>query len=57
MSTLHNPLAMGFFGRAIAVLGAANAAASAVEGHRRPRNRDLRLLGIDPDSFNHINRG
>ncbi|MDX0452151.1 hypothetical protein BMJ34_26075 [Sinorhizobium medicae] len=42
---------MGFIGRAFAVLGAATAAAAAVEGHRRPKAQDLRTLGIDPASF------
>ncbi|WP_331376713.1 hypothetical protein [Sinorhizobium chiapasense] len=47
---------MGFIGRAFAVLGAANAAAAAVEGHRRPNARDLRTLGIDPANFPDIRR-
>ncbi|BCH55941.1 MULTISPECIES: hypothetical protein [Rhizobium/Agrobacterium group] len=46
----------GFIGRAIAVFGAATAAAAAVDGHRQPRDRDLRLLGIDPLSFRNIKR-
>lgn len=41
----------GFIGRAFAVLGAASAAAAAVEGHRRPKASDLRTLGIDPANF------
>ncbi|MDX3927562.1 MAG: hypothetical protein QHC90_17360 [Shinella sp.] len=40
-----------FFGRAFAVLSAANAAAAAVESHRRPNDRDLHTLGIDPATF------
>lgn len=48
---------MGFIGRAFAVLGAATAAAAAVEGHRRPRARDLRTLGIDPANFPDTRRG
>ena len=51
MTTLRNSFAQGFFGRAFAVLSAANAAAAAVEGHRRPRERDLKTLGIDPAGF------
>ena len=42
---------MGFIGRAFAVLGAATAAAAAVEGHRRPKAQDLRTLGFDPAAF------
>ena len=41
----------GFIGRAFAVLGAASAAAAAVEGRRRPKASDLRTLGIDPANF------
>ncbi|MDK1492699.1 hypothetical protein QN219_21985 [Sinorhizobium sp. 7-81] len=48
---------MGFIGRAFAVLSAANAAAAAVEGNRRPNARDLRTLGIDPANFPDIRRG
>ncbi|MDX0464427.1 hypothetical protein CN186_25410 [Sinorhizobium medicae] len=48
---------MGFIGRAFAVLGAATAAAAAVEGHRRPKAQDLRTLGIDPASFPGNRRG
>ncbi|ASY65413.1 hypothetical protein SJ05684_b44310 (plasmid) [Sinorhizobium sojae CCBAU 05684] len=48
---------MGFIGRAFAVLGAATAAAAAVEGNRRPRERDLRTLGIDPANFPDTRRG
>ena len=44
----------GFLGNAIAVFGAATAAAAAVEGHRRPLDRDLRTLGIDPASFHSV---
>ena len=51
MTTLRNSFAQGFFGRAFAVLSAANAAAAAVEGHRRPKERDLRTLGINPADF------
>jgi hypothetical protein len=48
MTSLRNSFAQGFFGRAFAVLSAANAAAAAVEGHRRPKDRDLKTLGINP---------
>ncbi len=48
---------MGFLSRAFAVLSAATAAATAVEGHRRPRARDLRTLGIDPATFPETRRG
>ena len=48
MTSLRNSFAQGFFGRAFAVLSAANAAAAAVEGHRRPKDRDLKILGINP---------
>ena len=51
MSTLRNSFAQGLFGRAFAVLSAANAAAAAVEGHRRPKDRDLKTLGINPVDF------
>lgn len=40
-----------FVGHAFAILGAASAAAAAVEGHRRPTDRHLRTLGIDPANF------
>lgn len=46
----------GFFGNAFAILGAASAAAAAVEGNRRPRARDLETLGIDPASFGKVGR-
>ncbi|WP_082910304.1 hypothetical protein [Sinorhizobium glycinis] len=48
---------MGFIGRAFAVLGAATAAAAAVEGHRRPSARDLHTLGINPANFPDVRRG
>ena len=51
MSHINNAIRQGFLGRAFAVLGAASAAAAAVEGRRRPKDRDLRTLGIDPASF------
>lgn len=37
-----------------AILGAAGAAATAVEAHRAPKRRDLETLGIDPASFKGI---
>jgi hypothetical protein len=43
-----------YLGRAIAVFGAAAAAAAATEGHHQPRSRDLRTLGVDPDTFSKI---
>ncbi|SOC43351.1 hypothetical protein SAMN05892877_11156 [Rhizobium subbaraonis] len=51
MSQFNSAFRQGFLGRAFAVLGAASAAAAAVEGRRRPRDRDLKILGIDPASF------
>ncbi|HVK90986.1 MAG TPA: hypothetical protein VM468_06200 [Mycoplana sp.] len=53
MSQFRNAVRQGFLGRAFAVLGAASAAAAAVEGNRRPKSRDLKILGIDPASFPH----
>lgn len=53
MSQICNAVRQGILGRAFAVLGAASAAAAAVENHRRPRNSDLKVLGIDPASFPH----
>ena len=41
-------------GSFFAILGAASAAAGAVEVHRAPRARDLRTLGIDPAAFKNI---
>ena len=41
----------GFFREAFAVLGAAAAASAAVDTNRRPKDRDLRTLGIDPKDF------
>ncbi|WP_275786401.1 hypothetical protein [Pararhizobium gei] len=55
MSALRNN-ARGFFGNAIAIFGAATVAAAAVEGHRRPMDRDLYTLGIDPRNFNAVKR-
>lgn len=54
---LDNQPGRGFMARAGAVfaaLGAAGASASALEGGRRPRARDLRALGIDPAGFDTI---
>ena len=39
-----------------AVLGAASKAAAAVENRRRPADRDLQTLGIDPVTFRAIGR-
>jgi len=46
----------GFFGNAMAMFGAATAVAAAVEGHRRPLDRDLHALGINPANFHLMNR-
>ncbi|SFA94277.1 hypothetical protein SAMN03159496_01078 [Rhizobium sp. NFR07] len=40
--------------RAFAIFGAAVSASAAVENGRRPRNRDLDTLGIDPQAFERI---
>ncbi|HTO33196.1 MAG TPA: hypothetical protein VL202_18775 [Pararhizobium sp.] len=48
--------ARGFFGTAIAIFGAASAAAAAVEGNRRPLDRDLHTLGINPANFHSTKR-
>ncbi|WP_198935152.1 hypothetical protein [Pararhizobium arenae] len=57
MTARNSSTRKGFFGRAIAVFGAASAAAAAVEGGRRPLDRDLNTLGIDPARFHSVNRG
>jgi hypothetical protein len=44
----------GRIGRAFAMVGAAISVAAAVENHRRPANRDLNALGIDPAAFDRI---
>ncbi len=49
--------ARGFFSNAFAIFGAASAAAAAVEGNRRPRDRDLQTLGINPANFHAVKRG
>lgn len=41
-----------FFG----TIGSAISVAAAMEGHRKPRARDLRQLGIDPVQFEKIGR-
>ncbi len=51
MSTFRKSFSNSVFGRAFAVIGAVGAAAAAVEGSRRPRDRDLRTLGINPADF------
>ncbi|WP_164986487.1 hypothetical protein [Rhizobium leguminosarum] len=56
MSAIRNSVRTSFFGRAFAVLGAANAVSAAVEAGRRPRANDLRELGIDPASFGQVTR-
>ncbi|WP_164895979.1 hypothetical protein [Rhizobium hidalgonense] len=56
MSAIRNSVRTGFFGRAFAVLGAANAVSAAVEAGRRPRAADLRKLGIEPSSFGRFSR-
>lgn len=43
-------------GKFFATVGSAINAASAVEGSRTPRARDLRALGINPADFNRIGR-
>ncbi len=43
-------------GTMFAVIGAAGAAAAALDGGRRPQDRDLRVLGIDPAGFDTIRR-
>ena len=42
----------GFFD----VIGSAVAVSRAVEANKRPRARDLRMLGIDPSAFETIAR-
>ncbi|CAN7589330.1 hypothetical protein LJR251_004236 [Rhizobium rhizogenes] len=49
--------ARNFFSDAIAIFSAASASAAAVEGSRRPRDRDLYTLGIDPANFRDVKRG
>lgn len=54
MSTHRN-----FFNNAtslIALFGAAASAAAAAESGRRPRNRTLETLGIDPEQYRKIGR-
>lgn len=46
----------GFLGRAIAVFGAASAVSARVDARRRPEASDLKILGIDPDSFPDVTR-
>ncbi|CAN7604358.1 MULTISPECIES: hypothetical protein [Neorhizobium] len=41
-------------GRAFAVMSAAISVSAAVENHRRPSNRDLTTLGIDPKAFDRL---
>jgi hypothetical protein len=42
--------------RIVALFGAAASAASAAESGRRPHNRTLETLGIDPDQYRQIGR-
>ncbi|EUC00551.1 hypothetical protein PMI07_003837 [Rhizobium sp. CF080] len=44
----------GVIGRAFAVMSAAISVSAAVENHRRPSNRDLNTLGIDPKAFDRL---
>lgn len=44
------------FASFLGVMGSAIAVSAAIEGGRRPRSRDLRELGIDPDQFGRISR-
>jgi hypothetical protein len=46
----------GFFGRAIAVFGAACAVSARVDVRRRPEAADLKTLGIDPALFPDVTR-
>lgn len=39
------------FGEAFAIFSAAISASAAVQNHRRPSERSLRQLGIDPAQF------
>lgn len=41
----------------VAIFASASAIAAAVEGNRRPDLRDLRRLGIDPQSYLSIGHG
>ena len=42
--------------RLVALFGAAASAAAAAESGRRPRNRTLETLGIDPEQYRQIGR-
>ncbi|MBD8556685.1 hypothetical protein IFT84_19430 [Rhizobium sp. CFBP 8762] len=53
----RNTHSQNIFTRAFAVFSAATTAAAAIEGRRRPTDRDLRTLGIDPNHFNDVGRG
>lgn len=48
---MTNQNSKSFLGRAFAVIGAASAAAAAIESGRRPASRHLDTLGIDPANF------
>jgi hypothetical protein len=44
------------FGQFVDLFGSAIAVAAAVDAGRRPRDRDLRVLGIDASNFRNIQR-
>lgn len=54
MSKIETRIRGGFIGRAMAVFGAAAAAAAAVEAHRKPARQDLRTLCISEAGFDGI---
>jgi len=56
MSTHRNTGLFARLGNFVDVFGSAIAAASAVEGGRSPKARDLRTLGIDADAFRSIGK-
>jgi len=47
----------GYLGNLLDIIGAAVSASAAVETRRRPNERDLRRLGIDPTTFPDMRRG
>lgn len=49
--SIKNKTRGGAIGRAFAVMNAAISVSAAVESRRRPNNRDLQMLGIDPKAF------
>lgn len=50
----HKPSFLARASSVLALLGAANASPAAVEGHRAPKARDLKTLGINPAAFQNI---